>query len=322
MSYRMCAEIKFPSIRGRDEIKLSIVNSVKIETSWKLLTDTAEIVLPKNIRFLSGKKFDDIFRAGDPVIISLGYNNELYTEFTGYLKKIAVGIPVVLFCEDEMYNLKRSTINVSLKNARLEDLLKVIAPGYEIDCYEGIELGNVRYTSITAAQVLEDIQKKTGLRSYFDGKVLKCGKIYADQQDVKPIKINLERNAISENLQNNTPEYGIKVKAISLLKGGKKIEVEAGDNNGTLQTLTYVGIEAKAALEKIAQKDYKRLKSKGFDGSIELFGIPRVQHGVRIDLESRICKEYNGVYVVDAVTKEFNDNATYRQNVELGNKMD
>ena len=133
MSYKMCAEIRFPSHRGRDEIKLSLISSVRIECSWKLLTDTAEIILPKNIRILSGKKFDEIFCAGDPVIISLGYNSELHTEFTGYLKKVSVGIPVILYCEDEMYNLKRTTVNVSLKNAKLEDLLKKIAPGFQLE---------------------------------------------------------------------------------------------------------------------------------------------------------------------------------------------
>ena len=178
-----------------------------------------------------------------------------------------------------------------VQTCALPILLKKIAPGYQLDFYEGVELGNVRYSNVTAAQVLEDIQKKTGLRSYFDGKVLKCGKIYADQDNVNAVKINLERNAISESLnQNSTGAYGVKVKAISILKGGKKIEADAGDSNGTLQTLTHVGIEAKAILEKIAQKDYKRLKAKGFDGQIELFGIPRILHGMRIELESRICK--------------------------------
>lgn len=323
MSYRMCARIVFPATRNREELTVSLVNSVKIESSWKQLTDTAEVVLPKKIRILSGQKFDEIFKAGDPVRIELGYNKQLHTEFTGYLKRVSCGIPVTLLCEDEMYKLKRNTVSVSIKNAKLEDLLKKIAPGYETDCYEGVELGTVRYTNVTAAQVLEDIQKKTGLRSYFDGKVLRCGKIYADQENIKPVKIELERNAISESLnQNSASEYEIKVKAISLLKGGKKIEAEAGDSNGTLQTLTYVGIEAKAVLKKMAEKDYKRLKAKGFDGKIELFGIPRVQHGMRVELQSRLCRDYNGTYVVDSVTKEFGDNATYRQSVELGNKLE
>lgn len=47
MSYAMCARITFPSTDSRTELKLFYVSSVEIASSWKMLTDTADIVIPR-----------------------------------------------------------------------------------------------------------------------------------------------------------------------------------------------------------------------------------------------------------------------------------
>lgn len=321
MSYVMCSHIIFPAIRGRRELNVYAVNSVRIESSWKMLTDTAEIVLPRKVRDFRNNRISELFREGDPVEIRLGYNGELYTEFSGYITKVSAGIPVKIQCEDEMYALKRRTVSVSLKGAQLKTLLREVAVGYEVDCYEGVELGTVRYSNVTAAQVLEDVAKKTGLRAYFDGKVLRCGKVYGDQSDDPPTLVCLERNAVSEELnRKDGGELKIQVKAISVLKGGKKLEVKIGDSGGTVKQLSYVGITARTELEKMARADYDRLKKRGFDGKVVLFGLPRIVHGQKIKLKSELCQELDGIYYVDKVSKEFGDNATYRQTIELGDE--
>lgn len=323
MSYTMCAHIIFPAVRGRGELNVYRVNSVKIESSWKMLTDTAEIVLPRRVRdFREAGRFDALFQAGDPVEIRLGYNGNLYTEFTGYIAVAAMGTPIVLKCEDEMYRLKRRTVSISLPGCDLKTLLKKIAPSYEMDCYEGIGLGSVRYTNVTAAQVLEDVQKNTGQYCYFDGKVLRCGKVYADQADAKPVRVELERNVVSEDLKNaGGADAKIEVKATSILKGGKKLEVKVGDPGGVVKQLSYVGITVKSDLEKKAKSDLERLKKRRFEGKVKLFGIPRAVHGQCLELTSIVWPEMDGMYCIDKVTKEFSDRATYRQVLELGDTV-
>lgn len=318
----MCAHVVFPAFRGRRELNVYRVSRVKTESSWKMLTDTAEIVMPRHVNdFRGAGSFDTLFREGDPVEIRLGYNGELHTEFTGYISRASSGIPVQLNCEDEMYALKRRTVSVSMKGGSLKELLSAIAPGYEIDCYDGIALGSVRYANVTAAQVLEDVAKNTGMRAYFDGKVLRCGKVYGDQAAAEVAAIDVERNAVSEELnRKDNGEAKIQVKAISVLKGGKKLEVKVGESGGSVKQLSYIGITAKTELESLARGDYERLKRKGFDGTIELFGIPRVVHGQCISLRSALCPEMNGTYYVDKVTKEFSEAATYRQKVEVGDE--
>ena len=52
-----------------------------------------------------------------------------------------------------------------------------------------------------------------------------------------------------------------------------------------------------------------------------MFGIPSVVPGMIIRLESDITPEMNGRYYVEKVEKTFSDNATYRQNIELGGQI-
>jgi hypothetical protein len=319
MTLAMAAHITFPEVRGRSEINIYRVSSVQIESSWKEFTDRAEIVLPRNVRITNAKKYSDIFNTGDPVIIRIGHGaGELPVEFTGYLSDISEGVPVTLRCEDEMYRLKRGNISIVSKGIKLKELLKKAAPGYEIDCSD-VQLGAVRYANVAPIKVLEDIKKETGLYSYFNDKTLRCGVVYGDQSDVPPVNVLLERNAVSESLNKKAPTDEVRIKAISILKNGKKISVEVGLTGGTSVQRTYIGITVKAELEKRAKDDLEKYKAQGFDGSITLFGIPRVQHGMKVNLKSEFYKNMEGTFYIEKVVKKFSDGG-YRQEVTLGDK--
>ncbi|MDR1155297.1 MAG: hypothetical protein LBL04_11370 [Bacteroidales bacterium] len=319
MTLVMAVHITFPAVRGRSEINIYRVSSVQIESSWKEFTGRAEITLPRNTRITGAKKYSDIFNAGDPVIIRLGYGaGELPVEFTGYLSDISEGVPVILRCEDEMYRLKRGSVSIVGKSIKLKELLKKAAPGYEIDCPD-VQLGAVRYANVAPIKVLEDVKKETGLYSYFNGRILRCGVVYGDQSDVLPVNIFLEKNAVSESLNKKAPTDEVRIKAISILKNGKKISVEVGLKGGTSIQRTYIGITVKAELEKRAGADLEKYRAQGFDGSVTLFGIPRVQHGIKMNLKSEFYKNMEGTFYVEKAVKKFSDGG-YRQEVTLGDK--
>ena len=75
-------------------------------------------------------------------------------------------------------------------------------------------------------------------------------------------------------------------------------------------------------LKKFARDFYESLKKQKYRGGVELFGIPVVRHGITIDLKSEITPEMNGYYYVEKVTKDFSDDATYRQKLELGGRAE
>lgn len=319
MSYLMCAKITFKAIRNRPEVVIYKPSSVKITRSFKQFTETADVIIPRNVGVFARRKVSDVFAPGDPIAIELGYNGNLYPEFEGYISNVNAGIPVELRCENEMYLLKQGTVSVSLPNATVRQLLQKVAPNYQIDCPD-ITLGTVRYSQVAPIAILEQLKQKTGLYTYFDGKVLRCGTY--GKNDSPVVNIVLERNAIQQgNNVLSKKEVNVRVRAISILTNGQRIEVTVGDKSGTLQILTYVGITAKMELEKAARRDYERIKLGSLDGKLELFGIPRVTHGQRLHIESYANSDINGTYYVDKVEKVFSDHATYRQHIELSEKQ-
>lgn len=323
MSYMMCGRVTFPQNDRREKMGLHLLSSVKIESSWKMLTDTAEITLPRKIVRFDRKELRDLLQAGDEVKVELGYGNELYPEFEGYITSVSRGIPVVIRCEDEMYKLKRKTVSYSAKNVKLKKLLQDIAQGYEVKTNFDVELGAVRYSGKTVAQVLEDIRKKTNLHCYFVGKTLHCGNVYTENAQTEKVWIELEKNAVSQDLNETNGEA--QVKAICIGPNGKKLEASAGTEGGEVYNLTYNEREQKvtvAELKKFAVDFYEGLKKQKYKGGVELFGIPVVHPGMTVALSSIITPEMNGSYYVEKVTKEFSDNATYRQKLELGGRAE
>lgn len=324
MSYTMCSRLTFPATDKREELKLYMVTSVAIQSSWKMLTDTADIVFPRRIKIFNGRNLSESIREGDPVRIELGYNRVLIKEFEGYIQKVGRGIPITLHCEDEMYKLKRKKVSYSKRSVKLGELLKDLCGEYDIVTSFGeTELGAVRYADMLVSQILEDVKKKTGLYSYFIGKTLYCGNVYTDKVQLPETKIHLERNAVSQDLQQTGGDY--EVTALAILKGGKKLEAKAGTKGAETVNLTYNDKDKTVTVEvlkEFAERYYESLKKQKYKGGVELFGIPAVTFGQVIDLKSDITPEMNGKYYIEKVTKEFSDNATYRQKVELGGRAE
>lgn len=324
MSYTMCSRITFPATDKRQELKLNFITSVSIQSSWKMLTDIADITLPRKLKIFEGKSLNEYIRPGDPVKIELGYNRVLLTEFEGYIQRIGRGVPITLHCEDEMYKLKRKKASYSKRSVKLGELLKDLCGEYEIvTSFGDTELGAVRYAEMLVSQILEDVKKKTGLYSYFIGKTLYCGNVYTDKVQLPETKIHLERNAVSQDLQQTGGDY--EVTALAILKGGKKLEAKAGTKGAEAVNLTYNDKDKTVTVEvlkEFAERYYEGLKKQKYKGGIELFGIPAVTFGQVIDLKSDITPEMDGKYYIEKVTKEFSDNATYRQKVELGGRAE
>ena len=322
MSYTMCSKITFPKTDKRGELVLHIVSSCTITSAWKQLTDTAEVVLPRKIRTFEGKQLQEVFNPGDPIRIALGYNGELTEEFSGYVLSVSRGIPVTIRCEDEMYKLKRKTVSYSRKSVTLGQMLKDLIPEYEIETsYGKTELGAVRYSNMLVSAILDDIQKKTGLYCFFRNNVLHVGNAYSDKE-LESVNIHLERNAVSQDLQQSGGDY--EVTAIALLNGGKKMEAQAGTKGAESFRFTLDSKDEKITadiLKVTAKRIYENLKKQKYKGGIELFGVPVVRHGMVLELKSEVTPEMDGKYLVEKVEKTFSDNATYRQKVDLGGRV-
>jgi len=314
-TYALYGEIKFPAYEGRQAFRIRRFSECKIESSWKSLTDTAEITIPRKVKDFDRLSVSEWFREGDPVEIWLGYDGNLSLEFQGYIKKVPEGIPLVISCECEMYQLKRSTVSVSKQDCSLKQLLTEIAPGYTVIC-DDVRLGNIRFSKMSPSQIMEELQKN-GIYCWFEGKELHA--FGTSKSDVDPVKILIERTA-AESLKQHEIEKTLVIMSL-IRKKGKKLRVEVGDKEASKRITREVsGIElSEAELRREADKIYESSKQPGIDGDLTLFGIPRVHHGYRIDLKSILYPERKGIYYIDAVTKTFSSQG-YRQVCKLGLK--
>ena len=314
----MCGEIRFGANQTRGAVLVRRFYEVTIETSKETLTDTCKITLPRKVNDYDRNKVSEVFKEGDSVEVWLGYNGELKCEFSGYILRSPVGVPLVIEFEDEMYQLKRKNISISKQNCTLKELLQTIAVGYEIKCDDTMLLGTVRYTNMSASGILDKL-KEVGLKSWFDGKVLHC--LSKTDTESEQIDIVLEKTA-GESLSQKAIENTL-VTINLLRKIGKKKVVTYGEQEAGVRisrTISGITMTDNELLDE-AKKIYLQAKKGGLDGDITLFGIPSVKHGYKMNLKSVVYPEKNGVYYIDSVRKTFTKQG-YRQVCKMGNSID
>ncbi len=316
-----CAEI----IIGK--LKFTAAAEINIKKSWKNFTDTASIKLPKAIYYDDGsgvykkvKHIGDYIKIGDKVEIKLGYNRQLFTEFLGYIARSPrINIPYELICEDEMWQLKRKEVNVSIENATVKQIIQAVAPGYELDCIDEI-YGNFSMKQTTAVKVFNELQEKAGIYTFFRNGRLVCGKIYIDEKvsKKKPV-FEYGVNIIDNGLQYIYPdEAKVKLYFKCKQKDGTFLQVDVGEDGGDIE---HWKLNENLTLEDLKKKANDRLRNLktrgGFRGTITSFGWPIVEHGQVVQVIDKKYEERNTKNFIDEVEINFTANGGLRRTIEL-----
>lgn len=331
MELAMCAEIYFKSKKGA-EFSITRISAVTIESSWKMLTDTAEIILPRNVYDFDAHKVRDIFATGDKVTITLGYDGNLKKEFEGYISQVSADFPIKIKCEDEMYRLRRIPVNFSHPNIKLKEFIEKVVTDYPIDIDADILLGAVRFSKTNLGAVLDELQKEWSLYSFIRNGKLTIAKPYSDVKidpDAKSYQFDLERNCVSNNLNYLSKEdrlvkvigQSIKnvAKAVKAKSKDKKLKFEFGDDDAKTTINWDCQVNTLAELEREVKRIYAQTKKDGFDGTFLSFGIPSIVHGEALKITSALYPDREGKYYVDRIKKTFSRQG-YRQEIELGQK--
>lgn len=321
MTLAMTCKIEFPSNARRDAIVMHQVSELEFESSFKEMTDRGSLTLPRKVKFFDRYKVKEMFRRGDTLRIWFGYDGNNVLEFEGYVTEVSADMPIIIKFEDEMHNIKRMAVNFSAANVTLEQLLKAIIPGYDIDALEGVQLGGVRLPNTTVGPVLTKLQSDWGIYTYMKGKQVVSGKYYADDSDTETVAFHLERNCVSTALNyRNKEDVMLRIKCVSTLANGQKLEVDGiGDADGNERVLTFYNVTLKAELKRLGLIEYEKYKQDRYDGSFTAFGIPSVRHGMKCQITSELYGERNGVYYIEKVVKSFGGGGI-RQEITLGDK--
>ena len=186
--------------------KVQTLKEVKITTSVLNLSDTATIEMPGQY-LNTWRTIEDKVHVEDPVTIQLGYNNDLETEFTGYLKRIARDDnSLVLECEDALYLMDKTVKDVEYKSIKvktlLENILKQVDPEMKVECDYDFTYEKMVVFKSTALDVLKKIHSDTKANIWFEGKTLHVHPVYQKKKEgEKPVIYDTEVNVQSNELK-------------------------------------------------------------------------------------------------------------------------
>ena len=318
----MNAKVVFKATESHPEFYIRRISEVEIETSWKMICSTAQVVLPRNIKDFNQNKVKDWFKRGDKVEIYLcyGLDEDLILEFSGYITQVSADYPITIKLEDEMWRLKQIPVNFSSKNEKLKSFVQKYVTDYPILIDAEVPLGAVNIKNKTLGEVFKKFQEDLSLYSFIRNGKLVVAKPYSDVTDKVPV-FDLERNCVSNDLNYlSKEERTVKVVAESVqnfAKTKKKLKFELGDPDPKTTINKTLSVTTLNDLQAEVRRIYDLYKKEGFDGSFTTFGTPSVQHGQKVKITSSLYNDREGVYYIDSIKKKFSRDG-YRQEIELG----
>lgn len=321
---KLCSEI---TIEGDKTWLFNAVADCNIVEDVSTLTDTCEIQLPKKTKWQEAvaKNGKPPIKRGDKITIKLGYDGDLQTRFTGFIRSVDAKVPITIKCEDGMFVLKSHKVKPkAFKNASLHEIVSYLLEGTSIQFQlmdKNIKVGNWRLTKTHASEELQELKEKMMLSSYFrriNGEsILYIGLAYP-LDNRKKVKFMHGKNIIDENFEyRDKDDIRVRCEAQSFNAKNKKVTYEYGDKDGDLIKIRMDGL-TENELKKYAIEAVERYKQSGFKGSFETFGQPEVSKCDMVEIHA--SDGNSGVYLVKKLEIEFGTNG-YRQKIELGQSL-
>jgi translation initiation factor IF-1 len=296
------------------------------------LGDSCTLKLPNIAKYEGVQiKLEDRIKTGDKVVVKLGYNGNLITEFVGFVSEIVPKTPFELRCEDANYTLKRSElISQSWRSTKLKEVLnfcltKVKNVQMVLGEIPDVTLAPFRLERVTVAQALQKLKDEYLLAAYFRGNGLFVGLPYTESMDKlegSRAKFHFQKNIATESLVYKKKEdVRLKAKVINILKNNERIETEVGDSDGEQRTIHLrIPTTDKKVLERIGLVELEKYKYEGYRGKFVSFGVPYLIHSGTVELEDDKYPNRKGKYICESIKTTFGMNG-FRREIELGKKL-
>ena len=304
------------------------VTDISMRSSWKDLTQTCHIKLPRNVGNYGTGRLDTLIYRGMAVSVAFGYDGAYDFTFNGFISKIMPTIPVEIMCEDNMFKYK--TLVVAPKSFVQPTVKQILDYCNVSSVMPYTTLGDITITDFlidkkmgTAARVLQslivDLKLYSFIRTVNGVETLIVGQPYDDTGNAPQVNF-----AFGENIEDfgnltymDEADIRILLEAVSKRNAGKDLKVEVGDSDGDKRTRYYFNVPDVATLTQMANRDIAYYKYGGYRGDFKAFGIPKVNHGDIVNLSDADFSDRNGSYYVDAVWTTGGDGGI-RQKIELG----
>lgn len=303
--------------------RIGMLDSVEIHRSLETLADTAVIVLP-GAEYNRALRVEEKIKRGDAVYIALGYRESgIRVEFEGFIQRIATDDGnITLYCEDELFLMRKSMTDAILKNVSLSDLLKRVVSetgaAVEVDCDYEWKYEKFVINHATGYDVLKKIQEECGADIY-----LKDGTLHLHAAAAAPgkeVKYDFSRNIEESSLEyKSAVDRKVQVVVKALLPDGKVKEIEVGYTGGEKIEVKCATSDS-SSMKARGEAEVSRLTYDGYEGNITTWLVPYIRPGDTANLNDADYEYKNGRYQVREVTTTFSREGG-RRVVELGFKL-
>lgn len=316
--YKMSWDIRIGGYR------LKMVEKVSVKRSVELLADTATITLPATV-FNKAINIEDKIKVGDAVEIKLGYNDDLKTEFKGYLKAIKTdGGSLTLELEDDIYLFRKSVKDEEMKDASVKNILANICSqvgGFSVSCDYDFTYDKFVINNATAYDVLKKIQDEASPNIYLKDSTLHIHPMYSEifGEARFDFSRNIEREGTDLKYKSED-ERKLLVVVEGSNEKGETVSVEAGTTGGDKMTFKMPGVSTKASLESKAKAVLDQKVYTGYEGSFQTWLIPYVDAGYKVKITDPDYEIKDGTYYVISVETTFSKDGGVRK-ITLGKRL-
>lgn len=320
-----------------DNLQFTVCKSIHIESSVQVLSNSAKIELPREFRNaidevgksinIAGKSILDFIKRGDAIKIEFGYDGDLQTEFEGYITKIGAELPLLLECEDEMFQLKKAPrITKFIKSGKLIDILKAVIPAnYTIESNGDYSIGKWLIEDATPYNVLEELREKAGIRAYFKNPNTLCVGMIVDFKAEAVHKFNFSENvrrgsSLKFEQKESKPVF---LTVESKQANGTVLKVSTGEKGGDEKTMKLWPNMTESELKLWAEKQQTSVSYSGFEGSLDSWCYPRTKPGDAAQLYRPYYKDrhQDGRYFIESVSIDVNSSDGIKRTNGLSYKL-
>lgn len=302
--------------------KLGLLESVEIHKSVDLLADTAVVVVP-GVVYNQSLDIEEKVKVGDPVVIRLGYDDSLVTEFEGYLQRIDTDDNSLAFnCEDAIYLTRKPVKDKQFNKTTVKEIVEYCLSqiGMKgLDCTYNITYEKFVIKNANAYDVLKKLQDDTMANIYMKGSILNIHPPYIEKGgDVRyDFAVNIESSDLKYRNKDDR-RFEVTVEGVGL--DGKRQTITIGVTGGEKRTIKVSSPMSSEDLKKRGEAQMEYLAYDGYEGSITGWLIPFVEPTYSAHIYDKEYEYKTGSYYVVSVTTNFDENGGVRK-VELGRKL-
>ena len=302
--------------------RLGLLDSVEIHKSVDLLSDTAVIVIPATYYNVS-LDIEDKVNVGDAVTIKLGYDDNLVTEFEGFLQRIDTDNGSLTFnCEDAMFLTRKAVANKELQQTSVKEIAEYCLSQIGmsgLNCTYNINYEQFVIMDANAYDVFQKLQEETGANIYMKNGILNIHPAYIEKGgDVRyDFAVNIESSDLKYKNADDR-KFEVTVEGISL--SGIKKTVTVGTTGGERRSIKISNVMDEEDLKKRGLEYMKHLSFTGYEGSITGWLVPYVEPTYTAQIRDAEYEYKDGAYYVISVTTTFSESGGVRK-IEIGRKL-